>query len=118
VENKKLEEALRVILAEFKKLKETLIPNEELKKAKECTKGHSLISLESSNSRAFYFGISQILLGKVETLEERFRLYNKVTPQEIKAAARKFFTPNRLNFALISPMASRSRLEKIIKEFN
>ena len=38
-----------------------------------------------------------------------------VTPGEIRAAARDLFRPERLNFALVSPLKSDRHLHKLVR---
>ncbi|MFH1559662.1 MAG: pitrilysin family protein [Patescibacteria group bacterium] len=117
VRNVKFEQAMKAILDEFSRLKSEKTGEAELKKAKENIKGQTLISLESSNSRAFFFGSQQLLKKKIESLEQRFEALDRVTAGDIQETARRFFAPERLNAALIGPKRRNKKIDEILNGF-
>jgi hypothetical protein len=52
--------------------------------------------------------------GKINRPDEVKRRLGEVTAGRMRAAARKFFRPDRLNLALISPLKSTRGLEKLL----
>ena len=57
-------------LTEFRKLKEEMLPDEELKRAKDQLKGNILMGLESSNSRMANLARQEMYFGQFFTAEE------------------------------------------------
>ena len=115
IPHKNLKKVVGLILKEYKRLKKELVPEKELKKAKEYIKGSSLISLEAPDSEASFYGMQELLTGRIETIEEKIRKIEKVTAKEIREVANDIFQPEKLNLALIGPHKNKRELEEILK---
>ncbi len=115
VNNKKCLEAIKIILAEFKKVKEEKISAEEIKRAKDYIKGRMNIALESSDAVASFVANQEISSGKILTPEEKFAKINKVTADDLQRVANDIFVNNKLNLALIGPFKNKKAFEKILK---
>jgi predicted Zn-dependent peptidase len=107
VAHKNLEKTAKIILENYKKLKEKDVPDSELRKAKEYIKGISNIGLESTDARALFFGTQEVLMNKIVSLEERFKKIDKVSKMDIKRVANDIFRPEKLNLAIIGPHKSK-----------
>ncbi|MEA3273625.1 MAG: pitrilysin family protein [Patescibacteria group bacterium] len=117
LDSSRLEEAVKAILGEFHKMTQEKVGTDELKKAKEYLRGRSSISMESSNAQALYYGNQQILKKKIETLEEKFKILEQVTPADILRVAKKTFSPKALNLAVIGPRRQSQKMKKILQEW-
>ena len=115
VDNKRVEEVVRVLLGEFKKLKDELVPEEELQKVKDCIIGNFYLGLESSDSVAEYYGDQEILRREVLTPQEKVEKVKAITSQDIKRVANKIFKNQGLNLAVIGPIKDKKPLLKILK---
>ncbi len=115
VVNERAVEAVEAILAEFKNLRNDLIPALELQKAKDMIAGRLMLGLESSDEIAEFFGFQEVLKKKLATPEELLLRMNKVTAKDIQRVAREIFTSERLNLALIGPWKDGKAFEKILK---
>ena len=115
VNNKKCLEAIKIILDEFKKVKEEKISAEEIKRAKDYIKGRMNIALESSDAVASFVANQEISSGKILTPEEKFAKINKVTANDLQRVANDIFVNNKLNLALIGPFKNKKIFEKILK---
>jgi len=115
IDNKRVEEAIKIILKEYKKLTEKKVPKEELKKAKENIKGHLYLGLETSDAWATYLGGQEILKGKISSSEEECKMIDKVSQDDILKVAKEIFRPNKLNLALIGPFKDKEKFNKLLK---
>ncbi|MBD3238827.1 MAG: hypothetical protein GF332_04295 [Candidatus Moranbacteria bacterium] len=117
VDNKKLTQAIELIIAEYNKLKRISIGSQELDKVKNFLKGQSLLAMESSNAQAMYYANQMILTGKIETLEEKFKSIDAVTSKQVQELAQELFIDKNLNVAVIGPGKHQNgqRLEQIFK---
>jgi predicted Zn-dependent peptidase len=115
IDNKRVEGAIKIILKEYKKLREKKVPKEELQKAKDNLKGHLYLSLETSDAWAVYLGAQEILRRKISTPEEECKMIDKVSQDDILKVARDIFRPNKLNLALIGPFKDKSKFKKLLK---
>ncbi|MFC1629623.1 M16 family metallopeptidase [Patescibacteria group bacterium] len=115
IDNKKIEEAIRVILRECKKLKMKKISQKELIKAKENIKGRISLDLETSDSWAGFLGGQEILERKIKTPEQKISQIEKVTSSDILKVAKEIFLPEKLNLALIGPFKDKSKFQRLLK---
>jgi len=103
VEASRLGEALQAVIEELKRIKENKVPEEELKKAKEMYKGALSLSLESTLSRAFWWGNRILFYGEPITFEEVKERIEEVKKEDIQSLAQHIFTSDRINLSLIGP---------------
>jgi len=117
VDIKRAEEAVKVILEEFNRLKNEKVAIAELKKAKENLKGRLYLGLEESFEVAAYLAEQELFWDKIETPEELIGKYEKVSASDIQQLAREFFTRGNLNLALIGPFKDKTNFQKILERF-
>ena len=98
--NKALE-VVDLILAEFRNLKETALPAEELTRAKDQLKGNILLGLESSNSRMANLARQEMYFHNFLTVEEVIARIDAVEASEVQAMAQRLFDPNRIAVTLL-----------------
>lgn len=111
---KRVEEVINAILAEFKKLKDELVSDEELNKTKEYLIGTMYLGLESSDSLAELYGFQEIMNRPLKTADEIAKEIKKVTAKEIRDLARKIFVEKHLNLAIVGPVGDESRVKSLL----
>lgn len=111
----KVEEAIEVILSEYRKTKEELVGEEELKKVKDLIRGKSYIGLESSDNIASWYARHTLMRGKVISPEEYLAKIDEVTAEDIKRVANDIFQNKGLNLAVIGPYEDKNKFNKILK---
>jgi predicted Zn-dependent peptidase len=94
-------ETIELILGEFRKLKEELLPDEELTRAKDQLKGNILMGLESSNSRMANLARQEIYFGQFFTAEEIIARIDTVEAAQVQAMAQRLFDPARIAVTLL-----------------
>ncbi len=112
VDNKRIEEVLKAVLDECKKLKNKIVDEEELNKVKECLIGNMKLSLESSDDVANFYGGQELLKKEIKTLDEKIREIRKVTAKQINNFAREIFVNKNLNLCLIGPFKEKTKFQK------
>ena len=115
VDNQRVEKAIKTILNEYKKIARKKVTQTELNKAKDYTKGTTLINMESSDAQASFVAFQELLTGEILTLEEKFAKIEEVTVDDIQRVAQDIFRPEKLNLALIGPFKDKARFEKILE---
>ena len=116
----KLNQAVKIILSQYKKLTEELVRPEELNRVKQCLIGRTALQLESSDSVASWYGRQAILLKEqkkgqaVLTPEKYFTQLKKVSAADIRRVAKKIIVGNRLNLAVIGPYREKGELGKML----
>ena len=114
VNNAKAEEAIRVILAEVKKIRDEGVTDAELQRAIDQTVGRTDLAMESSNFLAQVCADSVLFEGKVLTPEEELAKIKAVTREDITAVAQEVFKEDRLNLALIGPFKDAESFKKLL----
>jgi predicted Zn-dependent peptidase len=115
VDNKRIGEVIKAVLAECNKLRKEKVSEEELSKVKECLIGNMKLSLESSDDIANFYGGQELLKRELKNAEEKAREIRKVTVNQIQTLANEIFKNNRLNLALIGPFKNKMEFLKILK---
>jgi predicted Zn-dependent peptidase len=114
VAHDKLEETIRTILSEFKKMTKEKVGQKELQKAKDYIKGKSVMGFEESDEVAMYFVDQELRKKKIETLEEIFKKFDKVKPGDILRVAKDIFQNNKLNLAVVGPHKNHRKIAKLL----
>ena len=115
VDNKRIDEVVRAVLVECKKLKNVKIKEEELNKVKEYLIGNMKLSLESSDDIANFYGGEEILKRRIKTPDQKAIEIRKVTATQIQKLAAAIFKANTLNLALIGPFKDKKPFLKLLK---
>ncbi len=115
VDNKRLEEVIKAVLEECKKLKAELVSEDELNKVKECLIGNMKLSLESTDDIANFYGGQELLKREIFNADEKAKEIRKVTSLEIKALANAILKESSLNMAIIGPFKNKAKLLKLLK---
>src|SRR3989344_5076293 len=96
-----LNESIKVIMEQLKKIKNEPVPGRELKKAKEYIKGTLTLSLEDSESLLGWY-LEQIAFRKrVLEPDQAFEEIDTVTAEDVARVARDIFQEKKLSLAVI-----------------
>jgi predicted Zn-dependent peptidase len=111
----KIELTADAILQELVRLRDELIPEVEIVKAKEMGKGRLLLRMEETRSVSGWMGGQELLTGRILTVDEVVSIVDSITSSDIKRVARDLFLTSKLNLALVGPVRGKKRLEKLLK---
>jgi predicted Zn-dependent peptidase len=114
VDSNRVEEGIKGILDELKKIRDEKIPEEELRKAKDYLIGNLYLGLESSDSLANFFGFQEIMREAIKTPKEIEKEIEKITTKEISVVAKEIISNKRLNMAIVGKYQDESRFKKIL----
>lgn len=114
VRNDNIEKSIKIIIDEYKNIRDNGIAENELEKAKNYIKGAMLIGLESSDSKAEFFTEQEILKNKIQTPEEIIENINKVSAKDVQAVAEDIFRLEKLNLALIGPFKNSKKFQNLL----
>ena len=115
VDIKRVKEAIKVILAEFRRIKKEGITAKELIQAKDNLGGRLYLGLEDSFSVAGFLGEQELLSGKIKTPEQIIAEIRKVTLEDVQKLSSEIFVNQGLNLAIIGPYKDKSVFDKILK---
>ncbi len=113
----RIKEAITAILNECKKMKEELVGEIELKKAKELKTSGLYLNLETSDQYADFYAFPELLGQKVKTPEEKVKKIESVKSRDIMEVAKEIFKKEGLNLAIVGPYKDEEEFEEILKKF-
>lgn len=114
VEPKNLPAAITAILEQLSQLRE-IVPEAELSKAKESSKGRLLLRMEDSRSVAGWIGGQEVLTGRILSVDQVIDIIDAITAEELRQLAQELLVGNRLRLAVVGPVASHEPLEALLK---
>ncbi|HEY4476027.1 MAG TPA: pitrilysin family protein [Candidatus Paceibacterota bacterium] len=118
VRKENVEDAVKVILEEYRKIATEQIPTEEFQKAKDNLRGKLALSLESSDAKASFYGLQELLERETCMVEQVYDRINAVTQGDVLQLAKDIFKPAKLNCALVGPSPDHERLTKLLSAFS
>ena len=113
----RIEEALKAVLAELKRLKDEVVVGDEFYKGVEKQKGPMLFQLEDPVELAEWYGKQEVLKGEIETEEDFIKNLEAVTAAQVQNLAKSFLNPKNLSLAIIGPYskAQEDEFKKLLK---
>lgn len=114
VSNEKCTKAIRIILEEYKKIRDFGVDKDELNDAKTYLKGRMTIALESSDAMASFVAMQELYSEKILTPQEKFDKIDNVSIDDIKRVSEEIFVDNKLNLALIGPFENDTEIKTIL----
>ncbi len=107
--------AIDIILHELSRLREKLVPKNEL----ERIKSHLINQLKDKSSTVDdmveFYAEQLIKTGTMMTIQEKIRKIRKITPRKIRVVARRYFRNNRLSLTLMGPFKDKKQFQRILK---
>jgi len=114
VEPQNLPTVITAILEQLSQLKE-LVPEPELAKAKEQSKGRLLLRMEDSRNVAGLIGGQEILTGRILSVDQVISIVDAITADELKQLAQELLVGSQLRLAVVGPVTDGEPLEKLMK---
>lgn len=114
VKKENVEDVVKIILEEYRKIATEQIPAEEFQKAKDNLKGKLALSLESSDAKASFYGMQELLEHETCVLEQVYDRINAVTQDDVLRLAKDIFKPAKLNCALVGPSPDQEQLTNLL----
>jgi predicted Zn-dependent peptidase len=106
-------DAVAALVSELVKLRDG-IPEEELHKAKELSKGRLLLRMEDTRAVSAWLGSQEMLTRHVLTPEEVVARIDAVAPEDISRVVDTILVRNHLNLAIVGPHKSEKRFLSLL----
>ncbi|TET38217.1 MAG: insulinase family protein [Dehalococcoidia bacterium] len=114
VDPKRIDATIEAILEELRRLKDG-VPALELAKAKELAKGRLLLRMEDTRNVAGWMGGQELLTGRILTVDEVVSIIDAITAEDLERVARVLFITEKLNLAIVGPIAGGDRLGSLLQ---
>ena len=102
VELKNLSIVIKAILEQLSQLKE-LVPESELTKAKELSKGRLVLRME------------EILTGRILSVDQVVSIIDAITTEELQKVAQELLVGDQLRLAVVGPITDQEPLAELLK---
>jgi predicted Zn-dependent peptidase len=104
-----------VILGKLTQLRDIPVTESELNKAKEMVKGHLVLCMEDSRSVSSWFASQELLIGKIQTIDEVIGIVEAITPEDLIRVTSELYHSQGLNLAVVGPNPNESQLVNLLK---
>ena len=94
--NEAVGEVIDLVVEELKVIKQSQVPESELRRAKDHLKGSVMLSLENTASRMSHLARQEIYFDRQFSLDETLEGIERVTPDDIQRVARELFSNGSL----------------------
>ncbi len=121
VDPKRITEAVEVMVDVSRKIAQPTTANkaeispDELKKAKEFVKGHTVLELEDSRAVAGFYASQELLEKQIDNPEQVLKDIDAVTKEQVLDVAKRYLIKQPYNLAVIGDFKDRQMFEKLIK---
>ena len=106
-------EAVQAVLREWNGVQEE-VTEEELSRAAEYAVGRLDLRLEDTRAVMGWMGGQELLRNHVKTPEEVVASIRGITPDDVTAAARRYFGPGAYRLSAVGPYRSQARFQKLL----
>ncbi|MCC6312653.1 MAG: insulinase family protein [Thermomicrobiales bacterium] len=111
----RVDETISAAIEELRKLRDDVVPEDELRRTKELRKGRLLIGLEDSRSVAAWIGSQEATYGEIKTPEEVIAKIEAVTATDVQELARELFRSEAMSLALVGPYDDPAAFERLLR---
>jgi predicted Zn-dependent peptidase len=109
-----LNKAVAAILEQLELLKGD-IPQAEMQKAREISKGRLALRMEDSRNVAGWLSGQEMLTGNILTLEDMISIIDSITGEQLCAVARDLLSAEKVRLAVVGPLSETKTLRHLIK---
>jgi len=89
------------VMQELQQMKNEIVPEEELRRAKDHLKGSFMLGLESTSSRMGNLARQELYFGRFVSLDEMLERIEEVTAEQVQKTAQEFFNPDNIAITML-----------------
>jgi predicted Zn-dependent peptidase len=106
--------AVDALMMELRRLADDGVPEEELHKARELSKGRLLLRMEDTRAVSGWLGGQEILTSKIRTPEDVVATLDAITADDMTRVVRDVLRNEKLNLAIVGPHRSDRRFASLL----
>jgi predicted Zn-dependent peptidase len=114
VDPERTDATMRAILAELARLREEPVPEAELRRIKEYTKGRMVLRLEDTYQVASSLGGEEILRNHITEIDDAIAQVEAVTAEEMLQLAQRLFQEADLRLAIVGPLKDTKHFDRLL----
>ena len=116
VQNSKLTDVIKAILAETSRLKAELVSEAELSRVKDSLIGSTYLGLETPSDLSLYYGLEEVRNRPLLKPEDWAKKIRQVSANDIMSLANEIFNLKTANLAILGPHENSKEFENILSE--
>jgi predicted Zn-dependent peptidase len=114
VDIKRIDEAITVIVDQFKRMADERVPDDEFEKVRSMVKGRFVLRTENPQGLIMYGLNREVLEGKTLEPEELLAKIDEVTAEEVQRVAQDLIAREQLHLAVIGPFDDEARFASLL----
>ena len=114
VDIERIDDAISTVAGELKKIAAEPVPADELRKAKNFSKGRFVLQIESPHGLIMFGLRREVLEGRVTEPEEVLAGLETVTAEDVQRVAQELIADQALRLAVIGPFEDAARFEDLL----
>jgi predicted Zn-dependent peptidase len=114
VDIERIDEAVSTVAAELRKIAADAVPADELRKAKNFSKGRFVLQIESPHGLIMFGLRREVLEGRASEPEEVLAGVEAVTAEDVQRVAQELIDDQALRLAVIGPFDDAARFEQLL----
>jgi predicted Zn-dependent peptidase len=114
VDIKRIDEAINVIVEQFKRMADERVPDDEFEKVRAMVKGRFVLRTENPQGLIMYGLNREVLEGKTLEPEELLAKIDEVKVEEVQRVAQELIAHDKLHLAVIGPFNDEERFAKLL----
>ena len=108
-------DTIKVILEEIVRLRDQGPSRDELIKARELSKGRTLLRMEDTRAVSAWLGGQELLLGQVRSIDQAVAEMEAVTLEDLQRVAKELLVGEQLHLAVVGPYRSDKRFAPLMR---
>ena len=110
----RIDDAVGTVASELKKIAAEAVPKDELRKAKNYSKGRFVLQIESPHGLIMFGLRREVLEGRASEPEEVLDGVEAVTADDVQRVAQELIDDEALRLAVIGPFEDAGRFEELL----
>jgi len=108
-----LNKAIKAIIQQLHLLKEE-IPEAEMRKAREISKGRLMLRMEDSRNVAGWLGGQEMLTGHILSVEDVVAIIDNIQVSDLQRIARELIQTEKMRLVVVGPVKNANALKKML----
>jgi predicted Zn-dependent peptidase len=102
----RITEVIEASLEEVAKMRETIVPEEEIERVRDFNKGRLELRLEDSRGVSNWLAGQELFLGRVKSVQEVCDIIDSISAADVQRVARQYMRPELSYVAAVGPRAA------------
>ena len=102
----RITEVIEASLQQVAKMRDTIVPEDEIERVRDFNKGRLELRLEDSRGVSNWLAGQELFLGRVKSVQEVIDIIDSITAADVQRVARQYMRPELAYIAAVGPRAA------------